>query len=183
MFDYKLMSENVKEMNMTQLTHNQFFIKDGEAWYRDYDREISCRNLVREIALNLGFWKNDDPEMTDQETFDEIMYENLQYGTSDPEGVLAMYYSAMWGMAEVRTWYIEEKAKNNTREEENTSVIEMIDYDGEPVPKELCSIDREGGADDFYGCGTCFECENSCDCRECVIDKIFKHYAELTGQI
>lgn len=58
----------------------------------------------------------------------------------------------------------------------------MIDYDSEPVPKELCSIDRHGGADDFHGCGACFESENPLSCEECVINKIFKHYAELTGQ-
>lgn len=110
MFDYKLMSEDVKEMNMTQLTHNQFFIKDGEAWHRDFDREISCRNLAREIAFNQGIWNNDDPEMTDDEAFDETIFESLQYGTTDLIGVIAMYYNAMWGMAEVRAWYIEEKA-------------------------------------------------------------------------
>lgn len=114
MFDYQLMSEDVKEMNMTQLTHNQFFIKDGEAWHRDFDREISCRNLAREIAANNGIWSADDPEMTDDEVFDEAMLENLMYGTSDLQGVLAIYYSAMWGMAEVRAWYMEAKAELET---------------------------------------------------------------------
>lgn len=113
MFDYRLMSEDTREMNMTQLTHNQFFMKDGEAWHRDFDREISCRNLVREIAFNQGIWSADAPEMTDQEAFDDVMLDSLQYGTSEPIGVLAMYYSAMWGMAEVRAWYIEEKTRED----------------------------------------------------------------------
>ena len=60
--------------------------------------------------------------------------------------------------------------------------VEMVEYDGEPVPKELCSIDREGGADEFYGCGACFVCEGHLECSECVVDKMFKHYAKLTGQ-
>ncbi len=113
MFDYQLMTEDVKEMNMTQLTHNQFFIKDGEAWYRDFEREISCRNLVREIAVNLCIWEENSPEMEDDEAFDESILDYLQYGTNDQEGVLAMYYSAMWGMAEVRAWYME--AKDNLK--------------------------------------------------------------------
>ncbi|MGF7145321.1 NTP pyrophosphatase (non-canonical NTP hydrolase) [Anaerotaenia torta] len=49
--------------------------------------------------------------MEDDEAFDESILDYLQYGTNDQEGVLAMYYSAMWGMAEVRAWYMEEKAK------------------------------------------------------------------------
>lgn len=65
---------------------------------------------------------------------------------------------------------------------DDSILIKMVEYDGEPVPEELCSIDREGGADDFHGCGACFECEGHLDCSDCVVDKIFKHYAELTGQ-
>lgn len=155
MFNYKLMSENVNEMNMTQLSHNQFFIKDGEAWYRDFEREISCRDLVREIALKQNIWNNDSIEITDQEHFDDSMLDNLQYGTEEPEGVLSMYYSAMWNMAEIRMWYIELKQTYNRKSNQELSkqmvkpkgltseninkIIEMINYDGEPVPKELCT--------------------------------------------
>lgn len=111
MFDYKLMSDNVKEMNMTQLSHNQFFIKDHEAWYRDFDREISCRNLAREIAVKQGIWKDGDEELIEDDVFDDTMLYSLQCGTDEPIGVLAMYYSAMWSMAEIRAWYIEAIAK------------------------------------------------------------------------
>ncbi len=50
-----------------------------------------------------------------------------------------------------------------------------IEYCGEYVPKELCSIDRFGGADD---CDLCCEyCkateEGSADCSECVINHCF----------
>lgn len=110
MFDYNLMSDNVKEMNMTQLSHNQFFLKDGEAWHRDFEREISCRNLIREIAVKQGIWSTDD-ELTDDDIFDDTMFDAMQYGTDEPIGVLAMYYSAMWNMAEIRAWYIEAVAK------------------------------------------------------------------------
>lgn len=127
MFNYKLMSEDVQEMNMTQLTHNQFFIKNGEAWYRDYDREISCRNLIRDIALNLCIWEEDSPEMEDAESFDETMLDYLQYGTTAKEGILAMYYSAMWGMAEVRAWYIEELDKGRLEMEETRKLQQDCD--------------------------------------------------------
>lgn len=50
-----------------------------------------------------------------------------------------------------------------------------IEYCGEYVPKELCSIDRLGGADDCDLC--CDYCkatqEGYEDCRDCAINKCF----------
>jgi hypothetical protein len=63
------------------------------------------------------------------------------------------------------------------------ALIKMIDYDGEPVPEELCTVGRDGAADDFVGCGACFECEGHLECSECVIDRLFKEYARLTNQL
>lgn len=64
--------------------------------------------------------------------------------------------------------------------------VEMIEYDGEMVPKDLCTVDRLGGADDFVGCGNCFMGtgaeEGPPDCEQCVINMLFQHYAEITGQ-
>lgn len=62
--------------------------------------------------------------------------------------------------------------------------VDMIDYDGEPVPEALCTVGRLGGADDFLGCGKCFENDEGegTECAACVVNKIFKQYAELTGQ-
>lgn len=55
-----------------------------------------------------------------------------------------------------------------------------IEYCGEYVPKELCSIDRLGGADD---CGLCCEyCkateEGGEDCRGCAINQCFNKLGE-----
>lgn len=60
----------------------------------------------------------------------------------------------------------------------------MADYCGEMVPAELCTVDREGGADDFIGCGACFNdpCQPA-TCEGCVVSRIFREYARLTGQI
>ena len=61
----------------------------------------------------------------------------------------------------------------------------MVDFLGEMVPAELCTIDREGGADDFVGCGACYDIpdmpEGGCD--NCVVNRIFREYARLTGQM
>ncbi|MDE7323084.1 MAG: hypothetical protein K2N73_10245 [Lachnospiraceae bacterium] len=55
-----------------------------------------------------------------------------------------------------------------------------VDYCGEYVPKDMCSIDRLGGADD---CDLCCEyCkateEGNEDCRECAISKCFNKLGE-----
>lgn len=55
-----------------------------------------------------------------------------------------------------------------------------VEYCGEYVPRELCSIDREGGADD---CDLCCEyCkateEGNEDCRECAISRCFNKLGE-----
>lgn len=102
----------IKSENLSMI-HNQFFVRNGEAWYRDFKREISCRNLTREIAVKQKIWKSPqqygldaDNEMIDDDIFDDTMLDALQYGTDSNLGVLAMYYSAMWSFAEVRQMYI-----------------------------------------------------------------------------
>ena len=62
--------------------------------------------------------------------------------------------------------------------------VKMVDYEG-PVPEELCTIDAEGGADDFVGCGRCFDgyADEGPDCENCIVNRIFREYALLTGQI
>ena len=94
--------EDTSDMGMWELAHNFVFIKDKEAWYRDFEREISVLNLMREI---IG--KHGDPErisgLSDQELNDTLM-DDLQYGTDDLDGVFATLYMALWGMAEVRGW-------------------------------------------------------------------------------
>ena len=96
----KIVKNNVAEMKMTDLLLNQVFVKNGEAWYRDFEREISVRNLIREICTKHKCPANAD-EMSD-EKLDEMLAENLEYGTDRLEGIVAMYYIALVGMAEVR---------------------------------------------------------------------------------
>lgn len=62
--------------------------------------------------------------------------------------------------------------------------IKMVEFLGEMVPAELCTIDREGGADDFDGCGCCFNDPASAEggCENCVVNRLFREYARLTGQ-
>ena len=94
--------EDTSGMSMWELAHNFAFIKDNEAWYRDFEREVSALSLMREIIEKHG-----DPEriseLSGQELNDALM-DDLQYGTDDLDGVFAMLYMSLWGMAEVREW-------------------------------------------------------------------------------
>lgn len=56
--------------------------------------------------------------------------------------------------------------------------VEMFGFSGDYIPKELCSVDRDGGIDD------CVPCNESCtgECHSCVVRKVFNEYARLTKQ-
>ena len=50
--------KEVSEMNMVELAHNSCFVKDREAWYRDYSVEIDARTLARKLLKD--FAEGDD---------------------------------------------------------------------------------------------------------------------------
>ena len=58
--------------------------------------------------------------------------------------------------------------------------IEMVEFLGDYVPKELCTTNRFGEIDD------CTPCSEHCtgeNCEECVVTKVFNEYARLTNQM
>lgn len=91
----------VNEMSMCELAYNDCYVKDGQAMYRDYDTDISARDLIRNIyknwnvAMSYEFFANDD-------SFNEIMLDNLQYGFKTFDGIMAMLYQQIWSKAEMR---------------------------------------------------------------------------------
>lgn len=94
--------DDTNSMGMWELAHNHVFIKDGKAWYRDYEREILILDLMREICSKYGC--PEDADQMDDGTLEETLTDNLQYGTNELEGVFAQLYTTLWGMAEVRAW-------------------------------------------------------------------------------
>lgn len=95
--------DDTSDMSIWELAHNQVFVKDKEAWYRDFEREISARDLVREIYRK-HVTTEDAEDLADDDVFDDIMLEAGAFGTDDMEGVCSILYTALWGMAEVREW-------------------------------------------------------------------------------
>lgn len=98
----RIICEDTSDMGQFELAHNHAFVKEGEAWYRDYDRELSLRDLMREICTKHAA-PADACEM-DDETLDEVLHDNLQFGTDELEGVFALLNMTLWGMADVREW-------------------------------------------------------------------------------
>lgn len=101
----KVLFDDVKEMSTWQLAHNMFFVKEvgshREAWHRDFEREVSCRDLAREICKALQLDVSDE-FMEDDETFDDVILDWLVDGHDSTYGIVAMYYQTMWAFAENR---------------------------------------------------------------------------------
>lgn len=93
----RLTKDDVKEMGMVDLSHNQVFVKNHEAWYRDFETEISARDLARAM-----FARNGIECPSENEDFDEYMLELLQDGYETIDGMIAMLYNALWSMADIR---------------------------------------------------------------------------------
>lgn len=94
--------DDTRDMGMWELAHNMMFVRDKEAWYRDFERELPLRDLVREmLTKHVGEVYDTDFE---PEAFDEAMAENLQYGTEELDGLIATFYTVSWGAAELREW-------------------------------------------------------------------------------
>lgn len=94
------------DMSAWELAHNMMFVKDREACYRDFERETTLLDLVREIYRKHTGEDGLTQEMDelDDETLDEILADNLQYGTDDWDGVIALLYQTAWGAAKLREW-------------------------------------------------------------------------------
>ena len=53
-----------------------------------------------------------------------------------------------------------------------------IEYNGQYVPKKLCTVNRFGGADDCEPCNKyCDNCDN-CENKECAIQECFNQLAQ-----
>lgn len=101
-------NKDTKDMTMVELAHNCCYIKDREAMYRDYDKDISARDFIRDIMVKHGSWQGNEDgilasqELLKDETFDDTMIDLLQFGEEDQEGLIALLYRNLWAMAELR---------------------------------------------------------------------------------
>ena len=93
--------DETTERGMWELTHEHVFVKNGEAWYRDPEREISARDLMREIGSKHVSQTYSD---IDNETLDELLAYGLRYGTDSIEGVISLCYMTICEAADMRAF-------------------------------------------------------------------------------
>lgn len=96
----RMTSDNTFEMNMTQRALNQVYVgKGGWAQYVEQpDREYSACDLIRTSAETLGV----EMPILGDEALSDLLLDWLQYGTEEPEGILAILYRALYAMAALR---------------------------------------------------------------------------------
>ena len=82
------------------LIHNCVFIKDGEVWYRDFEREIP----LIEFARNLNkAYSDSKASVMEDDAFSSKLYDDLQFKPEeDIDGFVAIFYMVLVGMAENR---------------------------------------------------------------------------------
>ena len=88
----------VSEMGIVDLAYNCCFAKDGEAWYRDFEKELSLRDYIR--WLYKTHLEIELPE--DFEVFDNYILTDLECGEEYGMGfVIAFLYHMMWSKADL----------------------------------------------------------------------------------
>ena len=96
-----LREKEVAEMSISELVYNDCYVENRQAMYRDFDTDCTAREVIRNIYKNNqihelpDFWVDDN-------YFDEVMYDNLQYGFENDLGILAILYQQLWSKAEIR---------------------------------------------------------------------------------
>lgn len=85
---------------------------------RGFEEETSCRDFARRL---LRIHTKANYVNADDDFFDECILEALQYGHTDIEGVIAMYYDALVSNAELR-----EQLKKYEDAEENGLLLPQL---------------------------------------------------------
>lgn len=122
----RLTMDNLEQMGMYNLAHNCCYVGENRAVrYRDFDTDIDARDFARNLMVTYGKWKSCEEygleannEMVDDGIFDDTMLDNLIYEPTEIEGLIALFYRNLWGMAELR-----EKLKSYEDAEERKNLL------------------------------------------------------------
>lgn len=95
--------------DILSLMRNCVFIKDGDVWYRDFEREIPLVELARK--LNKAYSDSNASAVND-EAFSDKMYDDLQFKPEeDIDSFIATFlYGTCWNGRKPRTL---ENIRNN----------------------------------------------------------------------
>lgn len=138
----------VNQMETYELAHNCMFAKDGEAWFRDFENEVSLRNMIRAIMKKHTDY---DEQLEDDEILDEVLFENLQFPPDgDIDGLIAVFNMIAWAHADLRERLkhyedLEEAGKLITLPCKRGDTVYYIYMDCPSDYKEVYCIDHQGG--------------------------------------
>lgn len=96
-----LREKDASEMTISELVYNDCYVKNRQAMYRNYDMDCSARKVIRNIYKDKQIHEAPD-FWTDDNYFDEVMFDNLQYGFENDLGILAILYQQLWSKADMR---------------------------------------------------------------------------------
>lgn len=92
----KTTDKPIREMGMYELALNNCYIKDRQAYYRDFEGEHDAHVLIREIAEKLGITLY----AGDNDILDFTLFDWLEEGIENTQGILALLYSLLLSKAE-----------------------------------------------------------------------------------
>lgn len=88
----------LSDMNMVELAHNCCYAKDRKARYRDFEMDMDARDFARNLITTL----TGDDLPTDDNDFDEEIWDDLQYDPFESvTGLIALFYRNLWAMADL----------------------------------------------------------------------------------
>lgn len=92
--------KETKEMNTMELSQNCMYVKDGWCRYRDYNIDVGLIDFVVDISNKLG--GNIITADGDYEVISEELWNNLQYGYDNIDGIIALLYTRLAALANLR---------------------------------------------------------------------------------
>lgn len=111
-------------MTMLELAYNSCYVKNGKARYRDREKDIDARDLVRIlIKQHLG----EEAPQGDRE-LDDYISNYLQYEVYSLEGLIAVFYRSVCALADLR-----ERLKEYEDMEESGRLVKLPRAVGDTV--------------------------------------------------
>lgn len=87
-------------MNMLELSKNCMYVKDDWCRYRDYNIDVGLIDFIVEISNKLG--GNIITADGDYEVISEELWNNLQCGYDNIDGIIALLYTRLAALANLR---------------------------------------------------------------------------------
>ena len=140
-------NKTVNDMSMIERAHNACYVKDCNARYRDCDMDIDARELVRKLLVNLA---EGDDAFTCDEDFDDWMCDYMSEGIDSMEGLIAVFYTNIWAMADLEEQGKLLKEWIPSEEPPESGKYVLLSFENFSIPLVGQYKEDEEGAGAFY---------------------------------